>query len=104
MANPRGQQRDKPFREALRMEIAAAQDDANPRSLRAIARKLLDRAGEGDIQAIKEIADRLDGKVPQGIGGDDELPPIATELSDEQVARRIAFLLAEGLQGKDKPE
>jgi hypothetical protein len=27
---------------------------------------------EGDMQAIKEMADRLDGKVPQAIVGDDE--------------------------------
>ncbi len=72
MANPRGQQRDKPFRDALRLEIAAAQDEEDNRSLRKIARKLLSQASEGDVQAIKEVADRMDGKVPQGImGGED---------------------------------
>src|SRR5262245_18536067 len=78
MANPtsRGQQRDKPFRDALRMEIAAAQDDSDSRSLRRIARQLLGVAASGDVQAIKEVADRLDGKVPQGIGGAAELGPI----------------------------
>jgi hypothetical protein len=45
-------------------------------SLRWIARKQLERAGE-DTAAAKEIADRLDGKVPQAVGGDDELDPIS---------------------------
>lgn len=69
MANPRGQQRDKPFREALRLEISEIED--NPRSLRLVARKLLDQAVSGDVQAIKEVADRLDGKPAQAITGED---------------------------------
>lgn len=70
----RGQQRDKPFRDALRLAITSAED--NPRHLRKLAEKLFDKALEGDVQAIKEIADRLDGKVPQAVGGSDELGPI----------------------------
>lgn len=92
MANPRGQQRDKPFLAALKLEVAEAADD--PKKLRRIARALLDKAETGDTAAIKEVADRLDGKVPQGIGGSDELPPIETrELSDQEAARRIAHIL-----------
>jgi hypothetical protein len=56
MANPRGQQRDKPFRDALRMEIAAA--GAGMKALRKIACALIEKAESGDIAAIKEIADR----------------------------------------------
>lgn len=63
MANPRGQQRDKPFRDALRMEVAAAGEDL--KELRKIARTLLNAAVQGDIQAVKEVADRLDGKPAQ---------------------------------------
>lgn len=65
MANPRGQQRDKPFRDALRMEIAAAGEDH--KALRAVARALIAKASEGDVPAVRELGDRLDGKVPQGI-------------------------------------
>lgn len=68
--------KDKPFREALRKRIAEASDD--PKRLDRIALKLLGLAEAGDVQAIREVADRLDGKVPQGHGGDDELPPIKT--------------------------
>jgi hypothetical protein len=50
--------RQKPFADALRMEICAGND---PRHLRAIARKLFEKALDGDLQAIREIADRLDG-------------------------------------------
>jgi hypothetical protein len=76
MANPtsRGQQRDKPFRDALRLEIAGAED--NPRSLRKIAAALLDKAVAGDVQAAIQVRDTLDGKPAQAITGDDELDPI----------------------------
>ena len=76
MANPRGQQRDKPFRDALRMELAEIGDDH--KALRRIARNLIKLAGgesemlDGGLGAIKEIADRLDGKPAQAIeNGDD---------------------------------
>lgn len=49
-------------------------------SLRWIARNQLKLAG-ADTSAAKEIADRLDGKVPQGVGGDDELGPVRTEVT-----------------------
>lgn len=80
MANPRGQQRDKPFRTALRMEATLAEageeTPAKPGSLRYIARQLLIRAGE-ETAAAREIGDRLDGKPAQAIvGGDDGDEPI----------------------------
>lgn len=40
--------------------------------LRRIAEALLDKAAEGDIAAIKEMGDRLDGKVTQVIAGPGE--------------------------------
>lgn len=72
MANPRGQQRAKVFRQALEMEIASLAADDDRRGLRKVARKLIELAEQGDIQAIKELADRIDGKVPQAIAGIDE--------------------------------
>src|SRR5262249_32081922 len=76
----RGQQRDKPFRDALRMEAALAEqgeDTPAPKgSLRFIARKLLERASE-ETAAAREVGDRLDGKPAQAIvGGDDEDNPV----------------------------
>ncbi len=46
------------------MEIFAGNE---PRHFRAIARKLLERALDGDLQGIREIADSLDGKPSQVI-------------------------------------
>ena len=52
---PRGQQRDKPYREALRMELAAAGEDMKKQ--REIARVHIARCEAGDMQAIKELAE-----------------------------------------------
>jgi hypothetical protein len=77
--NPGGRGKLKPFADALRMEIAAVGDDQ--KGLRIIARALIDKASEGDMQAIKEFADRIDGKVAQAIvGGDEDDNPIVTEI------------------------
>lgn len=71
MARPVGSEnKDKPFRDALRLEIAAAQNEDDFRSLRKIARALLASASEGKVDAIKEIADRMDGKVAQTVAGE----------------------------------
>ena len=51
---------------------AIAQSD--PERLRRIAEKLLTMAEDGDMQAMKEIGDRIDGKPAQAITGDDESP------------------------------
>ena len=55
----------KPFREALRMELAAVGE--NRKTLRRIAKRLLGKAAQGDIAAIREIADRLDGRPGQAV-------------------------------------
>lgn len=47
------------------MELAAV--GADQKALRAIARKLIAQAESGDMQAVKEIADRMDGKPAQSV-------------------------------------
>lgn len=69
--NPSGRPKSKPFKDALQKLI-----DNNPDALNVAAAALMARAHTGDVSAMKEIADRLDGKVPQAIGGTDELPAI----------------------------
>jgi hypothetical protein len=68
---------DKPFRDALRLESELAEQGepctAKEGSLRWNARQLLLK---GDVQTIRELADRLDGKPTQRIGGDEEGVPI----------------------------
>lgn len=67
---PGSPNKDKPFRDALRMEAALAEageeSPALPGSLRYIARQLLVRAGE-ETAASREVGDRLDGKPAQAI-------------------------------------
>lgn len=72
-----GRRQEKPFRDALRMQIAAAGNDQ--KALRAVADVLIAKAMEGDMAAIKELADRIDGKVPQGVHGEEDLPPMKVE-------------------------
>lgn len=67
--------KEKSFANMLRIAINEAHEDGNNK-LRAVAEALVNKAITGDVQAIREIADRIDGKVPQGIVGDDEADPI----------------------------
>lgn len=62
--------KNKPFADAIRKAIA----QGDPERLERIAKKLLDLAEAGDLQAVKELADRTDGKPKQTIGGDDDAP------------------------------
>lgn len=60
----------------LRVAIKEAHGEGGDK-LRAVADALVTKALTGDVPAIKEIADRLDGKVPQAvIGGDEDDPAI----------------------------
>jgi hypothetical protein len=68
--NPTGKRRESAFRAAL--DRAVAQDDG--KRLRDAAEKLLSLAAEGEAWAVKELADRLDGKPAQAIVGDPDAP------------------------------
>lgn len=76
--NPGGRPKTKPFKDALMIEALSAERGeeclAPPGSLRWNARQLLT---QGDVQSIRELADRLDGKVAQAIvGGDEDDNPV----------------------------
>jgi hypothetical protein len=69
--------KSKIFETALMMELKAAGEDMP--ELRKIARNLIDLCQQqvkDALPAIKEFADRTDGKVPQGIVGGDEDSPV----------------------------
>jgi hypothetical protein len=79
--NPGGRPKSKPFREALEAVLEAAGPDAD---LAAIARALCGQAIAGNVQGIREVADRLDGKVPQTIAGiddDENLAPLTATIN-----------------------
>ena len=74
--------------------MALAQDEADttrPSRLRKAAEALLGAAAAGDISAIKELGDRLDGKVAQAMTiSADITTRNASELSDDQLAEIAA--------------
>ena len=55
--------------------------------MRQIAEQLLTKAADGDMTAIKELGDRLDGKAPQAITGADGGPLVIIQATshDESV-------------------
>ena len=61
---------EKTFANMLRIAIKEAHVDGGDKR-RAVADALVNKAITGDVPAIKEIADRLDGKVPQAVVGDE---------------------------------
>ena len=66
------------FKDALQIAIRRTSDDKS--ELAYIAEALVIKAKAGDIPAIREIADRLDGKPTQLIAGDDDAAPIIHEI------------------------
>ena len=63
MGRPLGSlNREKPFNDVLRIALKA-----RPDSLRRIVDRLIDGVEEGNLQYVREIADRLDGRPPQSI-------------------------------------
>jgi hypothetical protein len=84
--NPSGRPKSRPFKDAIDRIIKSE----NPEALEAAARALFNEAKGGNIQAIKELADRMDGKVPQAlIGGDENDAPI-------KMINRVEIVAASG--------
>lgn len=67
--------KEKSFANMLNIAIKEATEEGGTK-LRAVADALIAKAVSGDVPAIKEIADRLDGKVPQAVVGDADEDPI----------------------------
>ena len=74
MGRPKGaENKDKSWRDAIRRavhELRVAEGDEKGkkvRALRLLAQRLVTRALDGDVTALKEIGDRLDGKATQQV-------------------------------------
>jgi hypothetical protein len=75
----KGGKPDKLMRDALLLELnqeAKLAGGKVTKRLRLVARKLVERAEQGDVPAIKEIFDRVDGRVPQAqhLSGPEDAP------------------------------
>jgi len=68
-----GRKMDKPWQHALRLAVMS-RDKKGERRLRLLADRCVKSALEGDMSAIKEIGDRLDGKPTQHHGQDEAAP------------------------------
>lgn len=76
---PAGAKPDKLIRDALRVALnrEAVNAEGKPtKNLYLIAEALVEKAKTGDVPAIKEIADRVDGKAVQPLAGSDGEEPI----------------------------
>lgn len=75
--NPTGVQgKAKPWRDAIMRAVSRRESGADPQALEKIADKLVASALNGDMQAMKEIGDRMDGRPAQAVVGDSEADPV----------------------------
>jgi hypothetical protein len=80
VGNRNGAKKNRMLTDALKRELTQ-----NPEEVTAIARKLIESAKAGESWAQQLIHERVDGKVPQAIVGDDEEAPL-------RVATRIELV------------
>lgn len=74
--NPNGRpKRAKLWQEAI-LRAIKRREEADPQALERLADKLLSKIDDGDVAAIREFGDRMDGKVAQAIIGDDDADPV----------------------------
>src|SRR5271154_4494476 len=73
--NPKGRPDRRLFKQAL--EHLAMK---NKPAIAAAAQALMAKAMTGDVSALKEMADRLDGKVPTIVAGDEDMGPVKLEV------------------------
>ena len=94
-----GKHKAKIYRDMLQKRL----DELN--ALPAVVDQLISKAIEGDMQAIKEIGDRLDGKPAQAIIGDSEEDPINVSVSArEHLISAIAGIAARAAEGADNQQ
>ena len=74
MAAPRGNRNASKENRLWGDTVRRVVTQENSKKLRLAAESLVAQAIEGDTGALRELGDRLDGKVPQGIVGADGGP------------------------------
>ncbi len=98
-----GHKADKLWRDAIMVAVKRlTEDGTKTKKLFALADALVDKAIKGDIAALKEIGDRLDGKAVQGVelGGPDGGPVEFSEVSTAEAARLILAALRDAEESR----
>jgi hypothetical protein len=95
--NPGGKPRRIPLSDVIREELEKKNNGKAVNNV-AIARKLIQMALAGNLDAIREIADRVEGKPRQRseITGADGAPLFEAPGTREELERRLAVLLNKG--------
>jgi hypothetical protein len=75
ISKPEGRKSDKLMRDAIRVALHRP-DEKGTKYIARVAEALVNKAVEGDVTAIKEINDRMDGKAVQPIAGADAESPV----------------------------
>ena len=65
---------DKIWRDAILRAVARRESKKDPQAVEKLAEALVAKGIDGDVSALREIGDRLDGKPAQTIMGDAAAP------------------------------
>ena len=65
--NPGNRKAEKLWRDAIMRAVKRSEGKGDPKALERLADKIVQMALDGDMAAIKEIGDRLDGRATQPI-------------------------------------
>ncbi len=101
--NPKGRPIKRPIGDGLKRLFAKLSD----LDVEEYNRQLFMKAASGDVQAWEKVADRVDGKVAQPIGGTDDLPDLKIQAITRTIIEPALELEAESegnLVGKAEPK
>ena len=103
--NEGGAKRDKFMRDALIIALKReAEKDSKTKRLQTVAEALVHKAMEGDVPAIKEIFDRVDGKVPNENHNTNEVGENTLEALLKAIDGRSRDIVAPQANGHDTEE
>ncbi len=106
---PKGAKSDKEWRDAIRRavhELRVISGDKKAEKIKAmtlLARRLVTKGIEGDVSALKEIGDRLDGKATQAVqvGMDVQITHIERSIVDALPVPDDKVIEGEAVEVKD---
>lgn len=90
VGNKEAGKRKKVWRDAISRAMERREGKLDLLGIDLLADRLIDEAMAGDMVAMKEIGDRIDGKPTQAIvGGDEDDPPIQIiSITDQELIQR----------------